>query len=72
MSVQRQGSLQTPIAKFDDKPRIQTKQSNPERSFTNPPQVVESISLTRPVERTNTEKIVENLQGNTVVTEKQS
>ena len=43
----------------------------PSPGMRNPPEVVESVNVTRPIERTATEKIMDNLQGNTVITEKQ-
>ena len=38
----------------------------PQPILTNPPQVVESINYQRPVERTTTSNIIENIQGTSI------
>ena len=56
LNIQKTNSFTAPVVKQESKGIV--RPANPEPVLTHPPQVVESISLTRPVERTNTEKMM--------------
>lgn len=54
-----------PAARFEE--RRVVERVSPQREFSNPPQVVESVNFARPAERTATSKIIDNLQGNYII-----
>ena len=66
--MEKKVSVPTPVSTLNDKPSFGEKvtTSEQQQSFSNPPQVVESVNFSRPVERTATSKIMENLQGEAV------
>lgn len=73
--MERQTSVPTPILQLQNQvsgvpQENQRVNYNPQQILTNPPQVTESINFTRPVQRTTTSKILENLQGNAVIESK--
>lgn len=75
IKMERQTSVPTPILQLQNQvsgvpQENQRVNYNPQQILTNPPQVTESINFTRPVQRTTTSKILENLQGNAVIESK--